>query len=121
LLALFAGLMNFDDIAIWIMKENLIPASNRPRTEIRVRDALLFKSPLEPLNIVGPEAEMAALNWIDDLLHPETKVDILTGNVKLDDTIGQEVHVACIASRIVGIDALVLGDAAKTEHGSVEC
>ena len=68
--------MHFDDVAIWIVEENLVPARHCPVAPIGIRDTLVLKMTLEGLDIIGPVSDMPLVDRVDELSGPETGLDI---------------------------------------------
>ena len=59
--SLVIDLMHFDDRAGRILEEDLVPALHCPCPVVGVGDLLLLEAALERFDVVGPEAEMAAV------------------------------------------------------------
>src|SRR5262245_60619542 len=62
------SLMDLDDVALWVIEEDLIPPFHRPSAVVRVWNAFLVESLLECGNIVGPKRDMAAFQRVDSVL-----------------------------------------------------
>src|SRR3954453_8089668 len=58
-------LMDLDDIAFGVVKEDLLPTVHGPGAIVREGDAALLEPPLERFNVVRPECDVAALDRVD--------------------------------------------------------
>src|SRR5437667_9336507 len=90
-------LMHFDDVAVWVVEEDLVPAAHRPAAIIGILDALLAESLLECRDVVGAERDVAAVDRIDDLSGAKADAEILLGDVKLRRAVAHERDSARIA------------------------
>ena len=60
-------LVHLDDVAFGVVEEDLRPALHGPGAVIGKRDAFLRQAPLEGVDIVGAEGDVAALDGVDRL------------------------------------------------------
>ena len=111
--------MHLYDVAVRVMKKDLIPARHGPGAIVGIGDLLLFQAALEGLDVVGPEAEMALVERVDEMLHAEAEIDVPAREVEFDGAIGHEVDIAAISRGITGVDTLVV-DGSQFEDGSIE-
>src|SRR5262245_18537767 len=93
-----AHLMHFDDVAIGIVEEDLLPTLHRPSAEVGVGNAVLLEAPLECLDVIGAKGDVTTLDRVDDLAGAEAHAKILLGQVQLRGAIGDECHFAGIAA-----------------------
>ncbi len=90
-------LVHFDDVAVRIVEENLLPAGHRPVAKVGIFDALVVEPLLEGVEVVGAEGDVAALHRIDHLAGAEAYVHVLLGDMHLHRAVGDEGDVARIA------------------------
>ena len=74
--------MDFDYIAFWIVKEDLMPFFGESCAIIGVMDTLAIQKGHKCSNIVSTESDMTPFNGIDDLT-------VLEGNSQV---LGRQVH-----------------------------
>jgi hypothetical protein len=115
-------LMHFDDVAIRVLQEDLVPIRHGPNPVIRIRNVQLFEAFLEAFNIVRPKAEVTAVQRIDGLLHAEAQVDVLGRQVELDCAISHEIYFRAVTMGCVGVAAHVLFvlDAVEVKNGAIK-
>src|SRR6185295_2366389 len=90
-------LMDLDNVAFWVIEEDLIPSLHRPGTVIRIGNALLVEPLFERLDIVSPESDVSAFQRVDDLLMLEADAQVLCRQMKLRCSIGHEGNLRAIA------------------------
>ena len=56
--------MDLDDIAFWVVEEDLLPAVHRPGAIVGIGYALLLETPLERVDVVGAKRDVAALQGV---------------------------------------------------------
>src|ERR1700733_10659540 len=88
--ALCIGLVYLNNIAIGIVKENLVPAVHRPFAVVGIGNALVLESLLEGLDVVGAKGDVTAFDRIDNVLHAEAQFEVLGGQMKLGLAIRHE-------------------------------
>src|SRR5262249_18544771 len=76
-----AHLVHFDDVAVRIIEEDLLPTLHRPSAEVGVGNAVLLEATLERLDVVGAKGDVTTLDRIDDLAGAEAHAKILLGQV----------------------------------------
>jgi hypothetical protein len=94
---LAANLMDFDDVALWILEEDLVPAIHRPIAIIRIWHTIFFEALLETFNIVCAEGNMAAVQRVQRVTCTEAYAKITRGQMELNFAIGAKGHIASIA------------------------
>src|SRR5690606_33772583 len=92
-------LMNLDDVAIRIVKEDLLPAVHRPSAIIRKRDALFLEPLLEGLDVVRSKSDMASLQRVDGVSGPKGAVQVSFGQVQLHVPVRHEADLSRIPLR----------------------
>lgn len=92
--------MNFDDVTIRVMQENLMPARDGPATIVGVADTQFVASAHEALNVIGTEAKVTVTHRVDELLHLVAGVEIALGPMELNVTVGQKVDFAGVGTVI---------------------
>jgi hypothetical protein len=115
-------LVNLDNIAIWILQEDLIPVSHCPHAIVCIWNLQLLEALLEALDVICPEAEMPAMQWVDRLLHSEAQVDVLGCQMEFDGTISHEIHIRAVTVGGIGIaaDVFLILDPVEGKNVSVE-
>lgn len=115
--------MNLYDLAVWVLKENLIPPRYRPAAIIRITDTEFIAAAHESLDVICPEAEMSVAHRVYELLHFKASVEITLGPVKFNVAVGEEVDFASVSS-VVALAAdnsvLIIGDGTEFEQLFVE-
>ena len=81
--------MDFDDIAFRVVEEDLIPPCHGPGPIIRIRNLAFLKASLEGLDVVGAEAEMAAIERVDDVFRAEAEIDVAARKVEFDSAVAE--------------------------------
>ena len=76
--------MDFDDVAIWIVKEDLVPLDGRSVSIIRVGDAFCFKMGFERFDVIRTISDVAAFNRIDGVTGFEPDAQVLLRDVGLN-------------------------------------
>ena len=112
--------MNFDDVAVGVVEENLAPTFDRPVAVIGIGNALLLQAFLECRHVVGAESDVAFFKWIDDLPGAEADAEIFFGKVHLGGAIGYEGNFAVVAICCRGAGCLHRRFAIEVEDGAIE-
>src|SRR5262245_27662765 len=95
--SVFRRLVDFDDVAVGIVEEYLLPARHRPIAIVRISHAFFLETPLERIEIVGAEGDVAVLHGIDHLAGAKADIHVFFGDVHLYRTVGDEGDIAWIA------------------------
>src|SRR5262249_42449491 len=74
-----AHLVHFDDVAVRIVEEDLLPTLHRPGAEVGVGNAVLLEAALEGLDVVGAKGDVTTLNRVDCLAGAKAHAKILLG------------------------------------------
>jgi hypothetical protein len=90
-------LVDFDDIPVWILKEDLVPTGDGPTPVVRIPNAKLIALFHKTFDIIGSKAIVASCHRIDELAHFEASIKITFGPVKFNIPISKEVHCAIIS------------------------
>lgn len=100
--------MHFNDVAVRVLQEDLVPVRHGPNTVVRIRNLQLFQALFEAFDIVRSEAEMAAVKRVNRLVHAEAEVDVLGRQVKLNSPVSHEINFRTIAMGRIGVATHVL-------------
>jgi hypothetical protein len=117
------GLMDFDNVAIGVVQEDLVPTGDSPAAVVRIADTHGVALAHETLNVIGAEAEVAMTHGVDELLHLVARVEVALGPVELDVTVGQEVDFAGVGPVITlaaDYRVCIVGDGPQLEQRLVE-
>ena len=74
---LVIGLVYFDDCAIWVLQEDLIPASDGPNAVVGELNVLFSQHCLECLYVIGAKRNVAAIERIEALFGSECYAEVL--------------------------------------------
>jgi hypothetical protein len=85
-------LMDFDDVALGVMEEDLLSTPHGPSTVIREGDARLAQRPLERFDVIRPERDVAALEGVDRVLGAKADAEVPLRQAPLGRAIGDEGH-----------------------------
>src|SRR3954469_3313892 len=80
---LVVSLVYFDDGAVGILQEDLIPATHRPDAVIGELDVFLSQHGLERLDIISSKRDVTAIDRVETLFGPERDAEILRCDMKL--------------------------------------
>jgi hypothetical protein len=80
--------MDFDDVAIWVVKEDLVPFDGRSVSIVRVLDAFCFKMGFERFYVIRSISDVAPFNRIDGVTGFEPNAQVLLRDVGLNRAIG---------------------------------
>jgi hypothetical protein len=115
--------MHFDDMAIGVLQEYLIPAGDRPAAIVRITDVQLVAPTHETLDVVRAETEVTVSHWIDRLLHLEAGIQVALGPMKFDVAVSQEIdlaHVGAVSTVSAHYGMLVIRDRTQFKQILVE-
>src|SRR4051794_16430130 len=70
------SLVYFDDGAVGILQEDLIPATHRPNAVVGELNIFLAQHRLERLDIVGTKRNVTAIDRVETLFGPECDAEI---------------------------------------------
>ena len=85
---LVAHLMDFDYVAVWIVKEDLVPFDGRSVAIIRIWDAFCIKMGFERFDVSRTISDVAPFNRIDGMTGFEPNAQVLLRDVGLNRAIG---------------------------------
>jgi hypothetical protein len=80
----------FDDRAVWVLQEDLIPAADGPNAVVGELNVLFSQHFLECLYVVRAKRNVAAIERIEALLGSECYAEVLRCNMKLGRAVRQK-------------------------------
>ena len=89
--------MDLDDVALRIIKEDLVPAAHGPGAVVRIGNTLLAETLPKRGDIIGPESNVSALQRIDRLLRAKADEEVLLRQVELGGAVLKKGDIAPIA------------------------
>lgn len=88
--------MDFDYVAIGIVKEDLVPFDGRRVSRVRVWDAFCFKMVFERFDVIRSISDVASFNRIDGVTGFKPDAQVLLRDVGLNRAISAKGQLACI-------------------------
>ena len=90
---------DFDDRAVWVLQEDLIPATDGPNAVVGELNVLFSQHCLECLYVVCAKRNVAAIERIEALFGSECYAEVLRCNMKLGRAVRQKRDLSVVALR----------------------
>ena len=95
--------MYLDDVALRVVKKNLVPFGGEGGAVIGKGDAVVAKMLLEPLDVVGAEGDMTSLDRVDMAAVSRRDVQIPFGKMHLHAAFRGEFDLAVVTRVVCGV------------------